>query len=96
MIPFPNDALLEDIMDKLDFRGDNMAGLALTEEKENTLKVLQQQYLDHIRHFINDKTKSFCYADPEGIPGYPVFWEYRYVVFTDDNKIILIYGAASD
>ncbi len=90
------DELLDDIIEKLNFRGDTAAGLTLTEEKEIKLKALQQKYLDFIGQFINEQTKYFYYSDPDGIPGYPVFWDYRYVLFADNDKIVLVYGSSSD
>jgi hypothetical protein len=90
------DEFLIDIIGKLDFRGDKHAGLILTEQKDIKLKALQQKYLDYIRQFINERTKYFYYSDPDGIPGYPVYWEYRYVLFADNDKIVLVYGSSSD
>jgi len=86
---------LNDVTDKLNFRGDKGAGLNLSEENELELKALQQKYLDYIGRFINEQTKYFYYSDPDG-PGYPVFWEYRYVLFADNENIVLVYGSASD
>lgn len=96
LVPLDKTELVDDIKDKLNFRGDDAAGLTLTEEKELQLKTLQQKYVDYIEQFLNDKTKCFYYSDTDGIPGYPVFWDYRYVVFTDKDKIIFIYGSSSD
>lgn len=96
LLSLDKDEFLSDIIDKFNFRGDKGAGLTLTEEKEIKLKALQQKYLDYIGQFINEQTKYFYYSDPEGIPGYPVFWDYRYVLFADNDKIILVYGSSSD
>lgn len=96
LLPLDKDELLRDVIDKLDFRGDKAAGLTLTEGKEKKLKALQQKYLEFVGQFINEQTKCFYYSDPDGIPGYPVFWDYRYILFADNDKIILVYGSSSD
>lgn len=96
LIPISKNELLEDIQDKLNFRGDDTAGLTLTKEKEIKLKALQTEYLDYIEQFINEQTTCFCYPDPEGIPGYPVFWDYQYVLFSNRSQILLVYGSSSD
>lgn len=96
LLPVDKDGLLADIVNKFDFRGDRGAGLTLTEEKEIKLKALQQRYLDYIGQFVNEQTKYFFYSDSDGIPGYPVFWDYRYVLFAENNKIVLVYGSSSD
>lgn len=96
LIPSDKDELFNDISDKLNYRGDSGAGLKLTIEKEATLKSIQDEYLSYINHFISESTQIYQYPDPEGIPGYPVFWEYRYVLFADNDKILLVYGSASD
>lgn len=86
----------EDIQDKFNYRGDHGAGLTLTKEKEIDLKAIQSKYFDFIKQFVNTNSKFYYYSDPDGIPGYPVFWDYRFVVFAENNKILFIYGSSSD
>lgn len=86
----------EDIQDKFNYRGDRGAGLSLTKTKELELKNFQRQFFDFITQNINEKSKFYTYPDPDGIPGYPVFWEYRFVVFTDQGNILFVYGSSSD
>ena len=88
--------LFEDIKDKFDYRGDHGAGLTLTNEKENELKDIQNKYIDFIKQFTSNNSKFYYYSDPDGIPGYPVFWEYRFAVFNDKDKILFVYGSSSD
>lgn len=90
------DELFDDITDKLSFRGDKGAGLTLTQEKELKLKTFQQVYIDYIRQFINEGTSCFEYPFLDGLPGYSVFWDYCYVLFTGDHKIVFVYGSSSD
>lgn len=96
LIELTSQEFYEDIRDKFDFRGDSGAGLNLSPEKEVKLKELQQQYFDYLNQFINNNSKFYDYSFDEGIPGYPVFWEFRYVVFTEANKILFVYGSSSD
>jgi hypothetical protein len=80
----------------LNYRGDSAAGLRLDEKENEKLEKLQLSYKDFLRQFINENTKIFSYPDEEGIPGYPVYWDYRFVVQTDNDKCIFIYGSSSD
>jgi len=80
----------------LNYRGDSVAGLTLDEKKSEKLEILQLAYKDLLRQFINEKTKIYSYPDEEGIPGYPVYWDYRFVMKTDDDKCLFIYGSSSD
>lgn len=97
LLPLSHEELVEDIKGKLDYRGDGFgSGLELTKKKEIELKDLQANYIGYLKGFINERTKSFSYTYPDGIPGYPVYWDYCYVLFADDNKIVLVYGSASD
>lgn len=94
--PLNKEELFNDIIDKLNFRGDKGAGLTLTRKKELKLKTLQQAYIDYIRQLINKQTTYFAYPYLDGLPGYSVFWDYCYVLFTDNHKIVLVYGSSSD
>ena len=91
---------VEDFWDEinlgLNYRGDSAAGLTLDEKANEKLEKLQLSYKDFLRQFINENTKIFSYPDEEGIPGYPVYWDYRFVVQTDNDKCIFIYGSSSD
>ena len=88
--------LVEEIGEYFDYRGDSGAGLTLTEAKEIELKLFQKKYFDFVNQYINANSKFYYYSDPNGIPGYPVFWEYRFVIFCDNKTILFIYGSASD
>ncbi|PZR23715.1 MAG: hypothetical protein DI535_23465 [Citrobacter freundii] len=42
-------------------------------------------------------SSEFYHSDlPEGIPGYPVWWEFSFMIDTKAGSYILIYGSASD
>ena len=86
----------EDMRGKHNYRGDSGAGLVLTTTNELKLESKLQEYYTFIEQFIDKQTSFYYYNDPDGIPGYPVFWEYRFVLFTDKSKIIFIYGSSSD
>ncbi len=96
LLSLNKDELFDDIIDKLSFRGDKGAGLTLTQKKELKLKTLQQAYIDYIRQFINGQTTYFAYPYLDGLPGYSVFWDYCYVLFTDNHKIVFVYDSSSD
>jgi len=56
----------------------------------------QEKYKSIINDYINQNTKIYYYADEQGIPGYPVWWDFRFIVFVDDGNCLFIYGSASD
>ncbi|MFN0291094.1 hypothetical protein [Pedobacter helvus] len=86
----------KDIREKLNYRGDETAGLILSKKQEEKLQILFSQYFDILASFENSCTKYHYFTDLEGLPCYPVFWDFGFVLFTDNKKIILVYGAASD
>jgi hypothetical protein len=95
-IPLTEADLWEDINFALNYRGDSGAGLSLSGGKEKMLKVEQDKYKTFIKQFINKEIGIYSYPDEEGIPAYSVFWDFRFIVFTNDNKCLFIFGAASD
>ena len=96
LIPFDVAEFWDEINFGLDYRGDNSTGLILDEKKNEKLKKLQLTYKDLLRQFINENTKIYFYPDEEGIPGYPVYWDYRFVMKANNDKYIFIYGSSSD
>jgi hypothetical protein len=98
-VAFPVATDIQDFWDHvnegLDYRGDQGAGLILSEKKEEELKVLQSTYKDYIGTFIQPTTKIYAYSY-EGLPAYPVFWDYTFFVLTDRQDCLFIHGSASD
>jgi len=95
-IPCDLDSLIEDIVSCFDYRGDNAAGLILTEEASQQIKIEQSKYLDFIRAFSAGAVTAFSYPDQTGIPGYPVWWDFRFILFNEKMQCLFTYGAASD
>jgi hypothetical protein len=90
------EAMLIDIRDKFSYRGDEHAGLRLSEEKQAELQRLQSAYIDFLKQQLNSNSKCFkCCYEEFGLPGDPVFWEYCYVLFSG-NTITFTHGCASD
>ena len=89
-----------DFWEEIDFgfnyRGDKSSGLTLDKKQQDQLEKLLASYKDFIHQYLNEKTKIYYYPDEEGIPGYPVFWDYSFVVQTDNNKFVFVYGSSSD
>lgn len=86
----------EEIEFALNFRGDKTAGLELNKKEELILQEEQKKYIDFLKSNIGSTTKVFSYPDETGIPGYPVYWDFRFLTMTVDKKCLFIYGAASD
>lgn len=96
LIPFAAADFWDEVNSGLNYRGDSTAGLNLDEKKSEKLEKLQLAYKDFLRQFMNENTKIFSYPDEKGIPGYPVYWDYRFVMQTDNDKYVFIYGSSSD
>jgi hypothetical protein len=60
------------------------------------IEIEQKKYTDFLNDFLSDGAKIFRYPDEKGIPGYPVWWDYRYLIFEEKSKCIFTYGSASD
>jgi hypothetical protein len=86
----------EEVNFGLNYRGDSSAGLTLDERSKEKLETLQIAYKDLLSQFINDETKIYSYPDEEGIPGYPVYWVYRFILLNDNDECFFIYGSSSD
>lgn len=80
----------------LDYRGDGGAGLSLDAVQQVKVDELQKQYRDFIHSFIDAQTILYIYPDMKGIPGYPVWWDYRFVLQANDHTFVFIYGSSSD
>ncbi|MDR3669023.1 MAG: hypothetical protein P4L35_19510 [Ignavibacteriaceae bacterium] len=65
-------------------------------KRQKEFEVLEKEYKDFISHHITDETKIYSYPDVAGIPGYPVFWDYRFIVQSGNQTWLFIYGSSSD
>jgi hypothetical protein len=86
----------QDLLECLEYRGDNSAILILDEFQANAVKDEQAKYMRFIERFLSQATQIYSYPDSEGIPGYPVWWDYRYIIFSIDGQALFIHGACSD
>ena len=86
-----------DLNEKLDHRGHgNGSYLSLTPERESQLRSKQDEIRKFLAGYIKPDTLIYSYPFLEGIPGYPVFWEYCFVILNTEGQSILFYGSASD
>ncbi len=92
-------AILKDVWGKVDFgfnyRGDEGAGLKLSKEKEDELKKLVVNYKNWITKYISPESKFYFFTF-NGIPGYPVWWEYSFIILNNERESLFIYGSSSD
>jgi hypothetical protein len=80
----------------LDYCGDTGAGPALNETLIEEVKEYKANYLGFIHNFAAGVSTAFSYPDETGIPGYPVWWDYRFIIINDKKECLFTYGAASD
>lgn len=95
-ISFTEQEFWEDLNYCLKYRGDSVAGLELNTVDGEAVDFLQLQYKNFIKTYLTQGSQIFAYPDQVGIPGYPVFWDYRYIIFKGDGKALFTYGSSSD
>lgn len=96
-VPVTEQEFWDDINDKFDYRGDGIGNyLKLSTEKETTLKLKQNDLRQFISKYIIKDTKIYSYPFLEGIPGYPVYWEYSFVLLNTSGNSLFTYGSSSD
>jgi hypothetical protein len=86
----------EEITYGLDFRGGGSVSLILDDIDKQKVKKEQTEYTSFLKHFITPESKIFSYPDSRGIPGYPVFWEYRFIIFNETGQCLFTFGSSSD
>lgn len=96
LVPMTPDDFWAGIEFALNYRGDDVAGVVVAGKKIEQFTVLKQTLFDLLRERINAESKIFSYPDLMGIPGYPVWWDFRFVIFSNNADAIFIFGAASD
>lgn len=90
------DEFWEQIEYGLNYRGDEWSGLSLNEEAEQTLHALQRKYKEFISKYLKQNTIIYQMLDDKGLPGYPVWWNYHFILLNEDGKSMFIYGTSSD
>lgn len=97
--PTPADAatVWEEIGYAFDYRGDiaHGSGLELTDDQEIELRELQDRYRDYVRGFIGPESTIYT-GGCRGLPGYPVFWGFCFLLLNADREGLLLFGDASD
>ncbi|MHA4810455.1 hypothetical protein ACX0G9_20280 [Flavitalea flava] len=78
------------------YRGDSAAGVELSEKSQEQFEILHKEYIDFISGYIDPDTNIYSYPDETGIPGYPVWWDYRFILLSQTGNSLFIYGSASD
>lgn len=87
----------DDINEKLDYRGDGIGNfLKLSTQKETELKLKQNEFRQFISEYIIKDTKIYSYPFLEGVPGYPVYWDYTFLLLNTTGHCLFLYGSSSD
>lgn len=95
-VPMTAEDFFTEIEFALDYRGDNGAGVVLSGSKLERFAIFKEAFLNILQEWLNPDSKIFSYPDELGIPGYPVWWDFRFIIFNNKTSVIFIYGAASD
>jgi hypothetical protein len=96
IVPVNNTDFWEEINYAFTYRGEYNAGLKLNEKDEAELANTQNIYRNFINGFIDNHTKIYSYLDPQGIPGDPIYWYFRFLIFVGGDSCLFIYGSSSD
>ncbi len=79
------------------YRGDEGSGMKINVSQERELSSLVDKFVEKLREFITNESKIYYYKDEQGLPGYPVFWGYSFIIFnSSEKKSILLIGSSSD
>ena len=82
------EGLWEDVDDVFNYRGDDFGvSLKLDEKQEKELKEKLTQIKSFVAKLIKEDTEIYNYHYLDGIPGYPVFWEFSYVILNPNGMI---------
>lgn len=85
----------EEINFSLTYRGDKRLGVELVVKNQEAFESLEKEYKNFLTSQIKPNVKIYSYPDHTAIPGYPVWWDYRFII-QSENSYIFIYGSASD
>ncbi|HEX4818218.1 MAG TPA: hypothetical protein VFV66_36235 [Nonomuraea sp.] len=85
----------EEIDYAFDYRGDGDPGPELTDAQEVELRELQGRYRDYVRSFIGPESAIYL-GGFRGLPGYPVFWGFCFLLLNADREGLFLFGTASD
>jgi|SRR5579863_3901605 len=80
----------------LEYRGDNVAGVELSGPKLDQFLQLKESLLSFLGDNIQPDSKIYFYSEDEGIPGYAVWWDFRFIILSSRTNALFVYGAASD
>ncbi|HYH15366.1 MAG TPA: hypothetical protein VD794_09100 [Flavisolibacter sp.] len=86
-----------ELTEMFDYRGDDIGvSLKLNERQEIELKAKQNDIKAFVSQYLQKVALIYSYSFLEGISGYPVFWEFAYVIIDGNGSCVFFYGSASD
>jgi hypothetical protein len=87
----------KEVNDTFDYRGDNYGvSLTLDDKQETELGAMQGEIINFINNYLGEEPTIYSLPFLEGVPGYPVFWEYRYAILDRSGTCLFFYGSSSD
>ena len=95
-VPLAIDDFWEEVEFGLEYRGDSGAGVQLDGEKLRQFATLKAYFCNFLQECIKPNSQIYSYPDERGIPGYPVWWDFRFIILTIGYNTIFVYGSASD
>ena len=95
-VPITEDEFWKEIEYALEYRGDESHGIQFSEAELKKYFLLKEAYTNFLRASIEPDSEFYSYPDETGIPGYPVFWDFRLIILTKGANALFVYGSASD
>ena len=78
--------LWEEVEFGLNSRGDETAGLELDQSQEVAVSGVQAKYRTAISKYLVERTEILSLRSFDGIPGYPVYWDFNNVLVNQSGN----------
>lgn len=87
--------LVDEISDCLGYAGDDGAGPGPNVTQSECFKELLAELATELRSLGNSASQIERFRFKDGHPGYPVFWDFAFLVRADKESLVLV-GSSSD
>ncbi len=93
--PVSVDELVHEISDCLGYAGDDGAGPGPNVTQSERFKELLAELATELRSLCNSASRIERFRFKDGHPGYPIFWDFAFLVRTVKGSLVLV-GSSSD
>lgn len=94
---FTKQQLIQEIVEKLSYTGDDTSGPILDTNKKKNVQDLIGKYCSDLDAWIDENDFVLSFFIEDGHPFYPVFWEYAFYIESEKRKLCrILIGCSSD